>query len=395
VSTYFLATPLGKTHSDSSNRPSMAGSRDSSEVSPSNIIEPTWETLPADEQLHFEEHKEQMIQEAKAKFLANFKVDRNNKVVRHRATDPASLRPTPDIPNVSNTNELQSLKNYVDEQREQMQNIIWGMQNDYRRLARAFDKSSIANFSSHEVELGGNTRNISVVGCHNQPLYGMPMDTYPEQPQIGSKSTDLHLPGPFARERIPSGPATAGPIFNELPRHAPEPPHMAQNLNYPVGPSAYNDGRSAYNHGRSGPMSGQSAHDLFEEDCYLNPHPSQQHFPSHYAMHQPNNSRSRAQESFPAPPRRPERNDQTYELYRASGNAPRNSNQWGERQHANVQPTPPMFDQRAGGLAPAAIDIVREEIVGAFRDKLGVSMVPRGQSYRKPYDSRFDHHPYP
>ena len=37
-----------------------------------------------------------------------------------------------------------------------------------------------------------------------------------------------------------------------------------------------------------------------------------------------------------------------------------------------------MFDQRAGGLAPTAIDIVREEIAGAFRDKLGVSMVPGG-----------------
>jgi hypothetical protein len=59
----------------------MVGSRDSSEVSPSNIIEPTLETLPADEQLLFEEHKEQLIQEARAKFLANFKVDRNNKVV--------------------------------------------------------------------------------------------------------------------------------------------------------------------------------------------------------------------------------------------------------------------------------------------------------------------------
>jgi hypothetical protein len=46
-----------------------------------------------------------------------------------------------------------------------------------------------------------------------------------------------------------------------------------------------------------------------------------------------------------------------------------------------------MFDQRASGLAPAAIDIVREEITGVFRDKLGVSMVPRGQSYRRPYDS--------
>jgi hypothetical protein len=187
-----------------------------------------------------------MIHEAKAKFLANFKVDRNNKVVRHRATDPALLRPTPDIPNVSNTNELQSLKNYVDEQREQMQSIIGGMRNDYRRLARAFDKSSIANFPSHEVELGGNTRNTSAIGCHDQPLYGMPMDTYPEQPQIGSKSVDLHMSGPSARDRGPSGPATAEPIFNELPRHAPEPPHMAQNLSYPIGPSAYNDGRSAY-----------------------------------------------------------------------------------------------------------------------------------------------------
>jgi hypothetical protein len=50
----------------------------------------------------------------------------------------------------------------------------------------------------------------------------------------------------------------------------------------------------------------------------------------------------------------------------------------GERQHANIQPTPHMFDQRAGGLAPAAIDTGREEIAGAFRDKLGVSMVPGG-----------------
>jgi hypothetical protein len=124
-------------------------------------------------------------------------------------------------------------------------NIIGDMQNDYRRLVRAFDKSSIANFPSHEVELGGNTRNTSATGCHDQsqPLYGIPMDTYPEQPQIGSKSADLHMPGPSARERGPSGPATVGPIFNELPRHAPEPQHMAQNLNYPVEPSAYNDER--------------------------------------------------------------------------------------------------------------------------------------------------------
>jgi hypothetical protein len=100
-----------------------------------------------------------------------------------------------------------------------MQNIIGGMQNDYRRLVRAFDKSSITNFPSHEVELGGNTHNTSAIGCHDQsqPLYGMPMDTYPEQPQIGSKSVDLHMSGPSARERGLSGPATAGPFLMSYP----------------------------------------------------------------------------------------------------------------------------------------------------------------------------------
>jgi hypothetical protein len=156
------------------------------------------------------------------------------------------------------------------------------------------------------------------------------MDTYPEQPQIGSKLADLHMLGPSARERGPSGPATAEPILNELPRHAPKPQHMIQNLNYLVGLSAYNDGRSVYNHGRSGYMSGQSAHEFFEEDSYMNPHTSQQHFPSHYAMHQPINTKPRAQESFPDPPRRPERNDQSYEPYRVNGNAPHSSNQWGK-----------------------------------------------------------------
>jgi hypothetical protein len=76
----------------------MSGSKDSSEASTSNIIKPTWEMLSAEEQLLFENRQEQLIQEAKAKFLADFKVDRNNKVVQQRATDLASLRPTTNTP---------------------------------------------------------------------------------------------------------------------------------------------------------------------------------------------------------------------------------------------------------------------------------------------------------
>jgi hypothetical protein len=35
-----------------------------------------------------------------------------------------------------------------------MQQIIRGMQNDRKRLVCAFDKSTIAKFSSHEIESG-------------------------------------------------------------------------------------------------------------------------------------------------------------------------------------------------------------------------------------------------
>jgi hypothetical protein len=230
-----LVTPLGTTHIDLSNRLSMAGSNDSSEISTSIVITPTWETLPAEEQLMFEERQEQLIQEAKAKFLADFKVDRNNKVVRQRATDLDSLRSTTITPNVSNTNKLQSLKAYIDEQREQLQRIVGDIQSDHKRLVCALDKSTMANLPSHEVELREYTHNSSAIGCHDQsqPLYGMPMDMYLGQRQppthIGDKFADLHMSGPSARGRGPSGLAAADPTFrSELPRPAPKPPHAVQ-----------------------------------------------------------------------------------------------------------------------------------------------------------------------
>jgi hypothetical protein len=180
---------------------------------------------------------------------------------------------------------------------------------------------------------------------------------YPGQQQppmhISDKFADLHMSRPIARECGPSGPATAGTICNELLRYASELPLATRALNYPVGPSAYNDGRSAYDHGRFDHMAGQFAHAarrfayptgrsgtwLFEEDCYLNPHPSQQHFPSHYTMHQHHNLpfQTRGGEYFPTH-RRPGRDDQSYEPHKVNVSTPQNSSQWGGKttyQHPN------------------------------------------------------------
>jgi hypothetical protein len=162
------------------------------------------------------------------------------------------------------------------------------MQNDYKRLVCAFDNSTIAIFPSYEVESKENTRDSSATDCHDQsqPLYGMPIDTYPGQRrppmQISGKSVDLRIFGPSAREREPSGPATTDSVFrNELPRPAPEPPRTARTLNEPIRPSAYSAGQSEYISGRSAYLTGQSGAEYiepYEEDCCPNLHPSQLNF---------------------------------------------------------------------------------------------------------------------
>jgi hypothetical protein len=214
---------------------------------------------------------------------------------------------------------------------------------------------------------------------------------YPRQQQppthIGDKFADTRMPRPSTREREPFGPAAVDPIFrSELSRPAPKPPHTVQTLDNPFRPSTYDARQSEYNPRWSDHMAGQSIHvtrrsayltrrsgiEFFKEDGYPTPYPSQLNSPSHHATHQHHNITYQTCESeyFPAS-RRPERNGQFYEPHRACINAAQNP--WGGKQHTNIQTTSPILDQRAGGLPPATIDIVREEIAGAFRDKLGVS----------------------
>lgn len=95
------------------NRSLMVGPKYYSDIS--NIIESTMEALSVEEQHQFDEYTEQLIKEARSKYLANFKVDKNQKVVRIHEINLAPLRPIAATPNVSNTDDIQALRSYVDE----------------------------------------------------------------------------------------------------------------------------------------------------------------------------------------------------------------------------------------------------------------------------------------
>jgi hypothetical protein len=60
------------------------------------------------------------MRQAKEKFFSQYTVDRHQKVVEHGETDVASLVSSLQIINVSKPDDIQSTKQYVDQQQNQM-----------------------------------------------------------------------------------------------------------------------------------------------------------------------------------------------------------------------------------------------------------------------------------
>jgi hypothetical protein len=211
------------------------------------------------------------------------------------------------------------------------------MQDDYKRLARAFDKSVVAIFPLHEVETKENTHDSSAANRHDQfqPLYEMSMNTSPEQPhpptQIRGKSTDLRTVGPSTHEHGPSVPATVGLVFRtEPPKFAPGPPYFVQTLTDTYRPFAYTLGQSAYTIGQPVRYAGLSDTEYTLHDVsFHHPsiHPPQPSFPllPMTLQHHSITPQIPGGEHFLAP-RRPKKYDQPCEPPRASINAPQNPN---------------------------------------------------------------------
>jgi hypothetical protein len=65
----------------------MAGSKDHTDISPDNILKPSFESMTINEQQQYEDY----MRQAKDKLLSQYTVDRHQKVVRHAVTDVSSL----------------------------------------------------------------------------------------------------------------------------------------------------------------------------------------------------------------------------------------------------------------------------------------------------------------
>ena len=151
------------------------------------------------------------MRQAKEKFLSQYTVDRHQKVVKHGETDVASLLSSLQVPNVSKPDDIQSIKQYVDHQQNQMKQQIGGLEESIRKLTRTLEKSVAPSFSSYETS---NRVFMSDASATNrdlqpQPLYGMPMNSYSGQIQPPSsllgRSAPLNVVGPSEPLPGPSG----------------------------------------------------------------------------------------------------------------------------------------------------------------------------------------------
>jgi hypothetical protein len=128
----------------------FSSSKDNSDVSPSNIIKWATDDLSVEEYQKLEDVTKKMQVELDERFLADFKVDRNQKLVRQRECNPTNLRPATLEPNVSKFDNVHALRVYVDEQREHFHQIVGGIQNDLK-MTHIFKKSVAPNFPSHDI----------------------------------------------------------------------------------------------------------------------------------------------------------------------------------------------------------------------------------------------------
>jgi hypothetical protein len=90
------------------------------------------------------------MRQAKEKFLSQFTVDHHQKVVKHGETEVASLLPSLQNSNVSKPDDIQSIKQYVHQQQDQMKQQIGGLEELVRKLTRSLEKSVAPSFPSFE-----------------------------------------------------------------------------------------------------------------------------------------------------------------------------------------------------------------------------------------------------
>ena len=220
----------------------MVGLKYHTDISPDNILNLVVESMTVNEQQQYKYYMHQ----AKEKLLSQYMVDRHQKVIKHGETDVASLLSLLQIPNASKPNDIQSIKQYVDQRHNQMKQHIRGLEESIRKLTCSLEKFVAPSFPSYETSNRIYMSNTSATNgdSQQQPLCRMPMNSYPGQipppPSLLGKSTPLDTVGPSGpyADRLAFPTRQSGAVLG--------PPHGAPIASNTTGQIGFTTGQTGY-----------------------------------------------------------------------------------------------------------------------------------------------------
>jgi hypothetical protein len=76
-------------------------------------------------------------------------------------------------PHVSKTDDIQSLIHYIDGQQNQLKQYMGSTEEDFRKMKRAFEISTIPSFPSHDIDVVATTHNSSAIRGIHKPSHLM------------------------------------------------------------------------------------------------------------------------------------------------------------------------------------------------------------------------------
>ena len=192
------------------------------EVHQSNIMRPDLNEIEADEQKALLEEMERIEWEAEehkkaaqAKFLSHFSKDRQGKIKKDMEVTFDPLQPK--VPsNVSNSqhDRFQEFDAKFTRHDNDIHNLVQGQRGITDRLDALLIHSDVNHRSSHVTD--PNARNKEVVdpieNQPQQPLYGMPTNFYPGQPDYRAVSTGTSAPKAIVTNAIVTTPEVVEPL---------------------------------------------------------------------------------------------------------------------------------------------------------------------------------------
>jgi hypothetical protein len=135
-------------------------------------------------------------------------------------------------PNVSKSNDLWTLKQYVDLHGNHLQQHIGAIEDTLKKFTHMIEKLVVSNFPSHVVAIQSTSPKSSVANgfVQTQSLYSMLMNTFTTQPQpsqpVWDKLANLRTTGPSRPELGLSNLVTPGSVLCH------EPSRSALGLSY-------------------------------------------------------------------------------------------------------------------------------------------------------------------